>query len=95
MRRIVLVFALTALLITVVVTGSGLAQPRPDVGCEGLYNAFVAQEEQEPAEQANFKAEQPPTGPSQGDENSATEKVGNAHLCKLGGPPPDPGQSGR
>ena len=89
MRRIVLVLALTAFLVAVVLAGSGLAQeippPQagPEKGCEGIEPAFEAQEGD------------PKTDPSQGDENSATEKVANAHLCKLGGPPTDPGTSGR
>ena len=103
MRRMVLVLALAAFVVAVVLPGSGLTQEipptqaRPGKGCEGIRPANDAQEEAKLPEEAMPKDDviMDPPFPGQGDENSRTEEVGNAHLCKLEGPPPDPGQSGR
>ena len=102
MRRLLLVLAITAFVVAVVLPGFGLTQEipptqaGPEKGCEGIRSANDAQEEAALPEEANVKATSPGEAhPSQGDENSVTEEVGNAHLCKLEGPPPEPGQSGK
>ena len=88
MRRIVLVLALTVFVVIVALGGAGLAQEippthaGPEKGCEGIRPANDAQ------------AGDPKEDPSQGEENSAAELVANAHLCRLAGPPIEPGTSG-
>ncbi len=80
MRRILLVLALTALLVTwVLAASSGFAQEggTPRAGCEGLVTATAEQQE---GEEIPTKAEGK-TDPFQGDEHSAVQDVQEAHDC--------------